>query len=436
MSDQLRLERTLPALLEDLYLGPTPDYRNEVLAAVRRTRQRPAWTFLERWFPVTDIATRPAFAPRVPFRLLFAVALLVLALAVAVAAYFGSQRRLPPPFGPAANGLIVYSMNGDLFAGDAVTGAASLLIGGPEVDGQPVVSPDGTKVGFLSAPTGSTSDSFDLSVAGIDGQGRKVIATGVSTDDRWIWSPDGTYLLHNVDRDGRLLRYELAGGPPVQIAAVALLQADAFQPPKGDQILYEGPGTGRTLWVMNVDGTGARMIYEIPTAELRDGCDFGGVRWSPDGTRIAFLRAPAAGGDGCRIFVMNADGSAPHQLTTTAGAWTETDFRWSPDSAQIAFDRWEYLEGSGQWMIHPLGVVSAEGGEVRSVGPTPVSDGAAFEWSPDGTTIVSLAGSVLAWPPSSTAVEAQPVLIDVATGEHRNAAWSAASWPTWQRRAP
>ena len=32
MTTEARFERQLPAILEDLYLGPSPDYRDEVLA--------------------------------------------------------------------------------------------------------------------------------------------------------------------------------------------------------------------------------------------------------------------------------------------------------------------------------------------------------------------------------------------------------------------
>ena len=57
MTSEARFERQLPAILEDLYLGPSPDYRDEVLATAVRTRQRPAWTFPGRWLPM-DITTR------------------------------------------------------------------------------------------------------------------------------------------------------------------------------------------------------------------------------------------------------------------------------------------------------------------------------------------------------------------------------------------
>src|SRR5262249_33466439 len=65
MTSQPRFERNVSALLEDLYLGPSPSYRDDLLAAARRTGQRPAWSFPERWLPV-DIANRRAFAPRYP----------------------------------------------------------------------------------------------------------------------------------------------------------------------------------------------------------------------------------------------------------------------------------------------------------------------------------------------------------------------------------
>ena len=58
----------------------------------RRTRQRPSWTFAGRWLPMADIASRPAFAPRVPLRSI-GVALLIIALVVAAAALAIGSRK-------------------------------------------------------------------------------------------------------------------------------------------------------------------------------------------------------------------------------------------------------------------------------------------------------------------------------------------------------
>ena len=73
------IERNLPGILDDLSAGPAPDYLDDVFARTGRMRQRPGWTFPERWLPVADIARTRAFAPAPPWRLI-AVALVVIAL--------------------------------------------------------------------------------------------------------------------------------------------------------------------------------------------------------------------------------------------------------------------------------------------------------------------------------------------------------------------
>ncbi len=120
-------------------------------------RQRPAWTFPERWLPMADITSSRAFAPAPPWRLI-AVALVVIAMLVAALVYVGAQeRRVPAPFGPAANGLIPYDKGGDIYVGDPVAGTSRLVVGGPERDTSPGYSPDGTLIAFFRvARTGSS----------------------------------------------------------------------------------------------------------------------------------------------------------------------------------------------------------------------------------------------------------------------------------------
>ena len=436
MSDQLRLERNLPGILEGLYLGGTPDYRDEVLAAVGRTRQRPSWAFPERWLPMVDIAARPAFLPRVPLRMLLALLALLLALAVGLLAYVGSNPTLPAPFGPARNGLLVYSVNGDLFTATAPDAQPRPLVASPLFERQPVLSPDGTSVAFFRGQPNGAEDAFALVVIKLDGTGEQVLeASGVGDQDAIAWSPDGKFLLRNVG-DFDIVRYDLEDGRRQVIATASILRPDAFQPPTGAKVLYEGSMDGRGLWVMNPDGSEKTMLYTLPIPDMDRGCDFNALGWSPDGTRIAFTRKLPGDAEQCRIYVMNADGSNPHPLATTPGIWVEMDLRWSPDGTQIAFNRWEKQVATGEWLIRPIGVVSSNGGEVRGVGPTPISDGSALGWSPDGKTIVSLDGNVVGFGPMSQLPRDKPILIDVATGQATEATWEASSWLRWQRLAP
>ncbi len=68
-------------------------------------------------------------------------------------------------------------------------------------------------------------------------------------------------------------------------------------------------GYAGVLWVMNRDGSGQRKLAPA----------FGGMRWSPDGQKIAFTAwsdTPTGSSD---AYVMNADGSGKQKLPTPAG---------------------------------------------------------------------------------------------------------------------
>ena len=118
MSSSERYERRLPALLEELAAPRTPDYFDDILGQVDRTRQRPGWTFPERWLPMSAVSDRlrPRRAPRArrprrrapphrPRRGLIALRRQPAA-------------RVPAPFGPAGNGLIAYASPRGTSSGD------------------------------------------------------------------------------------------------------------------------------------------------------------------------------------------------------------------------------------------------------------------------------------------------------------------------------
>jgi sugar lactone lactonase YvrE len=99
-----RLERRLPDGLTDLADPRVPSYLDDILADTARKRQRPAWSFLERWLPMTLVLRRPATAPplRAAWVLILAAAL---ALALAGGALVAGTRMLlsgPPNNGPLA----------------------------------------------------------------------------------------------------------------------------------------------------------------------------------------------------------------------------------------------------------------------------------------------------------------------------------------------
>lgn len=169
------------------------------------------------------------------------------------------------------------------------------------------------------------------------------------------------------------------------------------------------------LWLMDADGGRPRQLLEG-----------GNARWSPDGSRIAYL-AEAGGKPQLWVRYMDAEGLL---VQLTRGNEAPGDFRWSPDGKQLAFTMfvgepasWNVTLPSApvgaKWTDPPrlvdrlhyrgdrigyyesghtqLFVVSADGGTPRQVtrGHYDVGakfdglpEGAGMDWLADGRTIV------------------------------------------------
>jgi hypothetical protein len=277
--------------------------------------------------------------------------------------------------------------------------------------------------------------ALDVVVAAADGTGARVVSGDhpVTNHDYSQWSPDSAAILIGTAH-GSLLRLDAIGtAAPVVVREGLRFVGGEVRPPNGGQILFEPDSTPEIdLWIMNADGTGARPL--IPASALAGSQhDLSAVHWSPDGKMIAFNCAAPTNVDVSHICVMNADGTGIRQLTDESDAWFQTDFVWSPDGTRIAFNRWYSDPATGTTTIRPIGVASIAGGPVVDTGPTPVSDGALFNWSPDGTTLLSLPPELLHSPAGAAPI--RPLAIDVATGTARTVDWGVGGEASWQRVA-
>jgi dipeptidyl aminopeptidase/acylaminoacyl peptidase len=202
---------------------------------------------------------------------------------------------------------------------------------------------------------------------------------------------------------------------------------DAQLSPDGSQIIYSRQHVDRLndrwqpeLWIMSADGSKNRFLLRGSQA-----------RWSPDGTRILYMATPQGADSAARpqlhVRWMDAEG-AVSQITRVTEGISNAD--WSPDGKSIGFvmlvpsrselridmpetvrgarltpapryiDRLHYRfdrRGYNEIGDRHLFVVSADGGTPRqitrgkwSVGFTNegASAGAAWDWAPDGRTIV------------------------------------------------
>jgi Tol biopolymer transport system component len=423
-----RFEQDVPALLAEQYLAGTPDYRDDLVRQVRAVRQRPAWTFPGRWLPM-ELTTARVPMTRLPMRQLGVLALIAILLAAMLAVYVGThQQKLPPPFGVAGNGLIAYSKDGDIFTVDPRTGVSTAVVTGPEIDQEPAFSPDGTRIDFFRKR--ASDQRYDLALANADGSGVHVVTTSPLPDQAVAqFTPDGSSLI--VSGQTGIQRIDLTGKtPPVEIA-VARYVAGTVRATDG-AILFENDETpGIDLWVMDADGSNKRLLWDLHL----DGNyqDIQQYRWSPDGTKIAYTCSDEVTHEGSFICLMNDDGSNRHRLTDESSDWYETDLRWAPDGRSIAFNRWHRAQGSTGFLVSPIGVVSVEGGAVRAVGEPPSSDGALFDWSPDGKLILSLPAHFLGSPVGADPFK--PIEIDAATGKQVESDFDVYSNVSWQRLA-
>ena len=431
MTSPRRFEQDLPALLAELYLAGTPDYRDDLVRQFAGVRQRPAWAFPGRWLPM-ELTTARVPTARLPMRQLGVLALIAILLAAALAVYVGThQQKLPPPFGVARNGAMLYGSGGDIYRLDPASGVSTALVTGPETDQLPMYSRDGTRFAFFRQ-TGTGPTTYELVVANGDGSGQQVVSTEAVTFDYSInWSADGRSIILD-DIHGHVTRLDTVGNaPPEKITYPDVRDIIALRPPDEGVLLYRTvTAQGWELQIMDTDGTQARPVFPSGGTSLRDD-DYSGYQWSPDGSKIAFRLHPDASDD-FRIYVVNADGSGLHRLTHETGTECECDMFWSPDSTMIAFNRWRLDPTIGEWRVRPVGIASVDYGVVRDIGPQPTDQGAEFAFSPDGASITWMPRRS---PDSIGTTKDEPLLLDVAGGTSRTISVPVDSPPDWQRLA-
>jgi len=132
---------------------------------------------------------------------------------------------------------------------------------------------------------------------------------------------------------------------------------------------------GQQIYVMNADGTNPHR--------LTSGQGWHGpLSWSPDGKSIVCARD----GD---IWVMDVDGSIPRSLTNHEAAewmWDEGP-AWSPDGQRIVFSSNRAGRISGGAGVMDIFVMNADGSDLSNLTDSATNDWCPA-WSPDGQYIV------------------------------------------------
>ena len=426
-------ERRITEAIDEIAAARPPDYLTDILRLTARSSQRPRWTFPERWLNVDTTLTRPSlFGRRVPVRPLIVLALLTALVAGSLAFYIGTQKRLPAPFGPADNGQLIVSINGDLHVADSLTDTPRLLLARPAEQSGVVISPDGQLIAYDDYTNADASGNPHEWVANLDGSNPRQVLERPYTFEWFEWAPDSRSIAI-VTKPFGLPELWLA---PADGSGARQLLFESFvpwgvtwDPLRSGTLLVRGAdnGTGLTdLYYVTADGQVLQKFGMTPLNLNGAQYELSGMAFSPDGQTIAYnsIVAVEEPVNRFRVHLMDRDGSNDREIAAPiATGYSQAWPVFSPDGRWILMSSWETkADGS---LVFQLAIAPSDGSApARRIGPILDDDNQLKTWSPDGSRILLCACE-----------HKELYSVNPLTGASEKLPWQG-DLPGWQRVAP
>jgi Tol biopolymer transport system component len=423
-------ERRIGAAMDDIAGSRPLDYLDDVFRQTARTRQRPRWSFPERWLPMDTTLARPtAIGRRMPLRSLLLLVVLAAILASA-AVFFGTQKRLPPPYGPANNGQVVFGMNGDLYVVDNLTSEPRLLLGGVGVQSGVAHSPDGQLLAYDNIADGADH----VWVAERDGSNPRQVSDRPFSGLSFAWSPDSRSMaLVTADSGPNELWIAPADGSGARMLDLEGIRPwEATWDPLRPGVLLVRAETRKTREVdlYYVDTTGTILSKIEMTGLMLNGApwEFSGLAFSPDGQTIAYnsVEAQEPPVNRFRVHLMDRDGSNDRPIPAPIGTlYSQAWPIFSPDGKSIVMESWRSQQDASQpAAVNQLALAPSDGSApAHWIGPSVPGQTLIKTWSPDGSRVLL-----------SVRDKGELYSVDPVGGSFERLPWSS-DLPDWQRVA-
>lgn len=206
----------------------------------------------------------------------------------------------------------------------------------------PVLSPDGRRIAFVSDRDGNR----EIYVMGIDGSNPQNLTRHAAEDWTPAWSPNGRYIAFASFRDGNWELY-IMNSDGTRTSRITENTSAEYSPawsPDSGSLAYVSDRDGNLeIYTRKVDDTTEKRITFNPATDQTPA-------WSPNGSWIAF----ASYRDGnMEIYVANADGSNPQNVTED-NISDDLGPSWSADSQRLVY----YSNRDHGWDIYTIEITT------------------------------------------------------------------------------
>ena len=275
----------------------------------------------------------------------------------------------------------------DVWTIDAAGGDAKPVTQGIHVDWNPVWSPDGAYLYFVSDRAGNMNlwrVPIDQTTGETVGRPQQVTTDVSSWSDYLSISSDGKRIAYlSESRTGHVQKVtfdpetEAIVNQPVWVTRGSS-QVRSCDPSPDSQWLACGMTGGQEdIFLLTSEGTDRRQVTNDRHKDRYP-------RWSPDGQRLAFFSDRSGSWE---IWTVERDGSRLRQLTDTPGHSASHPV-WSPDGRKMVY---QFTDERQQFLIDPRQTAAeSQSSELQPAVPIAEAWFSPWSWSPDGTRIAGM----------------------------------------------